>query len=67
MEYQNINIKIDETGKVFLELDGIKGNQCLEMTKELEESLGIVIERKYKAEYYDEDDQGIDNFLNNQL
>jgi len=66
MEYQYINIKIDETGKVFLEVEGVKGKQCMNLTKELEELLGNELERQFKTEYYD-DDQAMDNFLTNTL
>ena len=55
MEYQNIEIKIDKEGKVFLEVSGVSGKKCLELTKELEKSLGEVESRELKPEFDDED------------
>jgi len=54
MEYQSINIKIDQTGKVFLEVEGVGGKKCLELTKDIEKILGEVLEKEYKPEFYDE-------------
>ena len=55
MEYQNIEIKINNEGKVFLEVSGVSGKKCLELTKELEKSLGEVENREFKPEFDDED------------
>ena len=66
MEYQTIEIKIDKTGKVFLEVSGAKGKQCLALTKDLEEVLGEVEKRDFKPEYNDED-YGEDNYLTSNL
>jgi len=54
MEYQSINIKIDQAGKVFLEVEGVGGKKCLELTKDIEKILGDVLKKEYKPEFYDE-------------
>jgi len=54
MEYQSINIKIDQVGKVFLEVEGVGGKKCLELTNDIEKILGEVLEKEYKPEFYDE-------------
>lgn len=59
MEYQNIDVKISREGKVFLEVSGVKGKKCLELTKELEESLGKLEIREFKPEFKDEDESVI--------
>jgi hypothetical protein len=66
MEYQEIKIKIDDTGKVFVEVVGVKGKKCLELTKDLEKKLGDLLERKTKPEFYD-DTEKEDNYLNTSL
>lgn len=66
MEYQNIKIKIDEKGKVYLDVSGANGNKCVELTKELEKLLGEIEERTFKPEYYDETKE-TDNYLTNNL
>jgi hypothetical protein len=62
MEYQNIEIKIDSKGKVFLEVSGVSGKKCLELTKELEKSLGEIESREFKPEF-DDEDKSEDNIL----
>ncbi len=44
MEVQEIQITIDKNGKVEIHVRGIKGDVCLEITKDLEEALGGQIE-----------------------
>ncbi len=40
MEFQEIDVFIDQDGKVRVEVRGAKGKVCLELTKGLEEALG---------------------------
>ena len=40
MELQEIEVLIDEDGNVKIEVRGVAGNACLELTAELEEALG---------------------------
>ena len=53
---QELDIQIAHDGAVTINvLDG-KGKSCLELTKDLEESLGIVLNRETKAAFYEQDD-----------
>lgn len=47
-----IEFTIDDNGNVSFEVKGIKGKRCLEVTKEIEEVLGIVVNREHTSEYY---------------
>ena len=40
MELQEIEVVIGADGKVQIQVRGVKGMRCLELTKELEEALG---------------------------
>ena len=40
MELQEIDVFIDEDGKMLIEVRGAKGKVCLELTRYLEEALG---------------------------
>jgi len=42
-------------GTSTVEVHGVKGKRCLEMTEELEGELGVVKERKAKAEMQEKD------------
>lgn len=66
MEYQEIKIKIDDTGKVFVEVVGVKGKKCLDLTKDLEKMLGDLLERTTKPEFYD-DEKEDESYLNSNL
>jgi hypothetical protein len=44
VELQEIEIFIDQEGKVRIQVRGVKGAACLDITKELEEALGGQIE-----------------------
>ncbi len=48
-----ITFTIDDDGSVQFEVHGVKGPQCLEITKEIEKELGEVIEQKKTSEYYE--------------
>ena len=52
MDMQELEIIVDETGKVSVKVTGAKGDQCLELTRPLEEALGTVEQREYTADYY---------------
>jgi len=47
---EKIRIIIMSDGTSTVEVLGVKGKRCLKMTGELEEELGVVKERKAKAE-----------------
>ena len=46
MELQEIEIYIDIDGKVRIEVRGVKGGACLDLTKALEEALGGEVESR---------------------
>ena len=55
MEVQEIDVFIEKNGQVQLEVHGVKGMACLDLTKDLEKALGGEIEeRKMHHEAYDE-------------
>ncbi len=50
---QELDIQISNDGTVTINvLDG-KGKSCLDLTKELEESLGVVLNRETKSSFYE--------------
>ena len=46
MELQEIEVFIDKDGKVRIEVRGVKGSACLDLTKALEEALGGEVENR---------------------
>jgi hypothetical protein len=56
MQKQELNIEISSDGIVTVNVKGAKGSSCLDLTKDLEESLGIVIEREKKSSFYETDE-----------
>jgi len=53
MKEERIKVVIDEEGNASLDVSGVKGKTCLDLTKELEEVLGLVKERKEKKEMHE--------------
>jgi hypothetical protein len=54
MELQEIDVYIDENGEVRIEVRGVKGTSCLEVTKALEAALGGEVKAREKtAEMYE--------------
>jgi hypothetical protein len=47
----------NEDGTVHKETRGFKGKSCVDKTKFIEEALGIAGERKFKAEYHEQETQ----------
>lgn len=54
-EKHELKITITDTGEIEIEVDGIKGSRCLDITKDIEEELGVVINREKKSEYYQDE------------
>jgi len=54
---QELEISITSTGDVSINVIGAKGKKCLDLTKELEEVLGIVTERETKPQFYEQDNE----------
>lgn len=46
MEMQEIDVFIDKDGKVRIEVRGVKGKACLDITKALEAALGGQVEQR---------------------
>jgi hypothetical protein len=54
MDLQEIEVVIESNGEVRLHVRGVKGDACLELTKELEAALGGQIKaREMTAESYE--------------
>jgi hypothetical protein len=61
MDVQEIEVTIDKNGQVHIQVRGVKGNACLEITRELEQALGnTVVEREMTPEAL-EQQQSIDH------
>lgn len=61
MELQEIEITIGPDGQVQVQVRGVNGMQCLEITKEMEEALGgQIIARIMTPESLEGDQSGID-------
>lgn len=55
MELQEIDLFIDAKGEVRIEVRGVKGTQCLALTKELEAVLGAqIMSREFTPEAHEE-------------
>jgi len=54
MEMQEMEITIDKEGRILVKVNGAHGADCLAMTKNLEEAAGVVEERTYSPEYYEQ-------------
>jgi hypothetical protein len=53
---QELDIQIARDGTVTVNvLDG-KGKSCLDLTKDLEESLGVVLDREVKPSFYEQEE-----------
>jgi hypothetical protein len=50
MREEKIIILIDKEGNPSIEVEGVKGKKCLDLTKELEDILGVVKTRTPKKE-----------------
>lgn len=57
MELQEIRIAIAEDGSVRVEVDGVKGMGCLDVTRALEEALGGEVEREMTPEAYEQEQE----------
>ena len=54
MELEEIEIIIDKDGHVRIEVRGVKGNACLDLTRDLEAALGGEVEmREMRPEAYE--------------
>ena len=51
-EMQRIIFRIDQDGNVTEEVQGVTNDTCIDITKEIEDTLGNVKSRELKPEYY---------------
>jgi len=54
MEPQEMEIIIDKEGRITVKVSGIHGNDCLSVTRDLESVAGVVEQREYTPEYYEQ-------------
>lgn len=59
---QELDISIDAEGNVSINVIGSKGKKCLELTKDIENALGIVVNRDTKPQFY-ETESSSSNFI----
>lgn len=64
MDLQEIDVFIDKDGKVRIEVRGVKGKACLDITQPLEAALGGQVE---KREMTPEADEGVQNPIEERL
>lgn len=54
---QELEISITPEGEVKIEVKGVKGASCLDVTKDIEEALGVVKSRENTSEYYQQEQE----------
>lgn len=54
---QEITIRVGKGGKINLDVLGVKGGGCKDLTKAFEKALGKVTETKNTSEYYEQEQQ----------
>jgi hypothetical protein len=67
MELQEIEVTIGKDGQVQIQVRGVKGRKCLEITKELEEALGGEILARVMSPEADENEILLDTDHDQQL
>jgi hypothetical protein len=55
---QELDIQISHDGTVTVSVIGAKGKSCLDLTKDLEESLGVVLDREMTSSFYEQEESG---------
>lgn len=51
-----VKVRIKKDGSIEIEVEGVKGGRCLDLTKALE-GVGKVVERKKKKEFYEKEEK----------
>ena len=62
---QRLKYIITQDGTVEERVEGVKGNKCEQLTKDIEDALGTVTNRIHKPEYYTSQDNVSDVTLHN--
>ncbi len=57
---KKMKITIDREGKTSINVEGARGEECLEFTNLVEKAVGELKERKLTDDYYKEEKEGID-------
>lgn len=57
---QELEFSIDDEGRISIKVIGGEGKSCLELTKEIEAALGLVVERQKTSEFYVEPEKRTD-------
>lgn len=52
MQERKVTLIIEENGAVQMDVEGVKGKACTELTADVEDALGVVTKRTKKAEYH---------------
>lgn len=52
---EEIKITVGEGGKVVIDVDGVKGSKCTDLTKKLEKALGKTSKVDKKDEFYQQE------------
>ena len=55
MEMEELEITIPRDGTVTVNVKGVKGRRCLDVTKGIEQAAGSVTARTFAASYYEQD------------
>lgn len=63
-EIQEVDVYITPEGEVKIEVRGVKGQKCLELTRNIEEALGGQIVLREHTDEYNENEQQDDNNIN---
>ena len=53
MAEETVNVIIHPDGKVELQVCGVKGEKCMEVTAALEKALGNIVKREFTSEMYE--------------
>ncbi len=54
MEPEEMEITIDKEGRITVKVHGAPGSSCLALTRDLENAVGVVEQREYTAEFYEQ-------------
>jgi hypothetical protein len=61
---QEVFVTIDDEGRAVVEVKGVKGKGCVELTREIEEALGRRTGNVLTTEYHQQQQQGAANARN---
>lgn len=61
MADEEVHVYFHPDGRVEIQVCGVKGDKCLEVTKAVEEALGGKVEREVTAEMYETETEDVKN------